>query len=507
MASGRGRQDTFIYPHWNMDQTLQKTLHILLLSLGLAVVFNYLFFGKALGISVFVCNAVLLGAVFGFARYQKLDFGKSYRLAAPILFFALMPAVRASEVLTFFNVVATFGLLMLLAYQLTGIPVVLMQLRDYTTLAMLVPFRMLGRALHTVSVLGHIQSTVKSRDVWVRVLKGVLMALPILIIFGALFSQADLAFSQFLSNFISIRISEHTAQYLALLTFAFVAALCYLSYIFFVPTTPNPRGPSSGVEDGTLGAHPSKQIEILVFLSLVASLFLLFIGFQVTYLFGGETNIASTGFTYAEYARRGFGELLGIAALSLILLFAADQYAGSATKRNNYFLVPALILIAEVGIVIISALKRLSLYIDAYGLTEPRLYAGAFILLLLALFILLAITFVRSKPEHFFMFGTLLSTLAFLALLNVLSPDAYIAQYNVSRYIRTGKVDVDNIGYLSTDAAAAKLELHTRLEGEAQQVLDSYLAKQAGRLELDTAHWQSFNLSRFRGSAVLEPFK
>lgn len=492
-----------------MDQTLRKALYILLLSLGLGLVFNYLFFSKAIGISVLVFNAVLLGAVFGFARYRKLDFGKSYWLAVPILFFALMPAVRASEVLTFFNVIATFGLLMLLAYQLTGIPVALMHLRDYATLAILVPLRMLGRALHTVSVLGHIHSTVKSRDVWMRALKGLLMALPILIIFGALFSHADLAFSQFLGNFIHINISERSIQYLALLTFAFVAGLCYLSYIFVATSSAGTSDEALAESEGILESriNSGRHIETLVSLSLVACLFLLFIGFQITYLFGGEANIASWGFTYAEYARRGFGELLGIAALSLVLLFAAGRYAGNAIQRNKYFLVPALILTTEVGVVIVSALKRLSLYVDAYGLTEPRLYAGVFILLLLTLFVLLAVTFVRSKPEHFFMFGTLLCTLAFLALLNLLSPDAYIAQYNVDRYIRTGKVDIDNIGYLSTDAAAAKLELHTRLEGEAQQILNSYLTKQAERLELDTTHWQSFNLSRFRGNAVLEQFK
>jgi hypothetical protein len=216
-----------------MDKTLQKALYIILISLGLALVFNYLFFSKLIGISVFVFVVILLGTVLTFAKRQQVSLKQTWWLMALIAFFALMPGIRANEFLTFLNVVATFGLLMMLAHQLVGTPVILMKLRDYFLLAVLVPFRMLARGLSTVSKLGQIHSNVKNRDTWIRVLKGVVMAVPVLIIFGALFSGADLAFSQFLNNFVDINISERSIQYLVLLAFAFVAGLCYLSYIFF----------------------------------------------------------------------------------------------------------------------------------------------------------------------------------------------------------------------------------------------------------------------------------
>jgi hypothetical protein len=47
-----------------MDRVLQKSLYIILLCLGLAVVFNFLFFGKLIGISVFIFAVILLGAVY-----------------------------------------------------------------------------------------------------------------------------------------------------------------------------------------------------------------------------------------------------------------------------------------------------------------------------------------------------------------------------------------------------------------------------------------------------------
>lgn len=227
-----------------MDRTLQKALYILLASLALALVFNYLFFSKAIGISVFVFVIILLGTVIAFAKYQQVPFKQTWWLVALIVFFSLMPGIRANEFLTFLNVVATFGLLVMLAHQLAGTPAFLMKVKDYFLLAALVPFRMLARGLSTVSKLGQIHSNVKHRDVWIRVLKGVIMALPILILFGALFSQADLAFSEFLGNFIHINISAHSIQYLVLLFFAFLAGLSFLSYIF----SPRPVIPASEPE-------------------------------------------------------------------------------------------------------------------------------------------------------------------------------------------------------------------------------------------------------------------
>lgn len=506
-----------------MDKTLQKALYIILLSLGLALVFNYLFFAKEIGISVFVFVVVLLGTVTTFAKHQQVPLKQTWWLMALIAFFALMPGIRANGFLTFLNVVATFGLLILLAHQLVGTPVFLMKVRDYFLLAVLGPFRMLGRGLSTISKLGQIHSNVKNRDTWIRVLKGVVMAVPILILFGALFSQADLAFSQFLGNFIHLNISERSIQYLVLLAFAFAAGLCYLSYVFFSErgglATSASRRPAEAFsspialatdeakegEPDTV-AQPSKSIEVLVFLSLISTLFLLFIGFQITYLFGGEANIASWGFTYADYARRGFFELLAVAVLSLLVLLASEKYAGTEEKKDKHFLVPALVLIAEVVVVIFSAFKRLSLYIDAYSLTTLRFYVATFIILLLALFILLAVKFIRSKPENFFTFGTLLTGAAFLVLVNLINPDAHIANSNLKQFNQTGKIDAYYIANLSADATSQQIEMYNKLQGEDKKGLEGWLPNQKNRLQTQTTHWQSANLSRSRALKLLQKY-
>jgi hypothetical protein len=483
-----------------MDRTLLKGLYVILISLGLALVFNFLFFGKEPGLSVIIMVVILLGAIFLFGRQQQLPAKKSLWLVLPIIFFSFVPSLRANEFLIVLNVLATFSLLVLLAHGLVGTPAFLMKLRDYLILLVLVPLRMLSRGVSTLSFLGQIHSKIKQRDVWIRILKGVIMALPVLIIFGVLFSQADLAFSQFVKGFISINISERTVQYSVLLVFAFAAALSFLSYIFF----PKPAELAVALEQRSVVAQPGRGIEVLVFLGLISVLFLVFIGFQVTYLFGGETNIISAGFTYAEYARRGFWELLAVAFLSLLVLLASEKYAGAELKRDKKFLIPALILVAEVVVVIVSAFKRLSLYTNTYGMTSLRFYVAGFIILLLALFILLAVKFIKAKQEQFFTFGTLLLVIVFLATVDIINPDAFILRSNTEHFKRTGKVDVVYVEQLSADAVPRAIELYQQLQGPDKEIMRELFLKQKQYLEPKDDHWQSTNFSRTRALKLLQ---
>lgn len=481
--------------------SMRKALYLTALSVGLAFIFNYLFFEKVPGISVGLFTMLLVGTVAWFGWYHHVSLRKHWWLVVLIAFFAVMPSIRDNLFLNFLNLCATLGLLLVLAHELTGTPAIMLKLRDYLLLVTLVPLRMLQRAVFTVGLIGQIHSQVKQRDVWLQIVMGTVLALPILIISAVLFSQADLVFAQFVQSFVNIHLPERTAQYLVLLLFAFVAALSWLAYIFF----PKPET-KSAQEQSPLTNQPDRSIQMMVFLGLIAALFLVFIVFQITYLFGGETNITQAGFTYAEYARRGFWELLAVAILSLVVLFAAEKHAGIETKRNANFLIPALFLIVEVGVIMVSAFKRLSLYIEAYGLTTLRFYVAGFIILLGLLFIILAIKFIYAKREQFFAFGILLSVIAFLMALNLVNPDAFIAKANLERYHQTGKLDVLYLAGLSADAEPWKLALSKQVSGDDQELVRLTLQAEKDYLEKVSSHWQSANLSRARAWQLLQNF-
>ena len=72
-------------------------------------------------------------------------------------------------------------------------------------------------------------------------------------------------------------------------------------------------------------------IEASVVLAGVVVLFAAFVLVQFRYFFGGAENIGIQGYTFAEYARRGYGELMAVAFLSLLLLLAL----GAVTRRDS----------------------------------------------------------------------------------------------------------------------------------------------------------------------------
>src|SRR3989442_918343 len=96
---------------------------------------------------------------------------------------------------------------------------------------------------------------------------------------------------------------------------------------------------------------------------------------------GGGTDLIqrTTGLTYAEYARRGFFELVAASALVLPILLAADwAVRNEAPQQRRTFRSLAGLLILLLAVVMASALERMRLYVDQFGLSEVRLYATAF---------------------------------------------------------------------------------------------------------------------------------
>jgi hypothetical protein len=125
-------------------------------------------------------------------------------------------------------------------------------------------------------------------------------------------------------------------------------------------------------------------------LAVVDALFAIFVVIQFAVFFGGRTRVLQEqGLTYAEYARGGFWQLLGAAGIAgAVLAFtwlALPRPSPAGIRRA--FLRLGLTLIALVGVVLASAFQRLSLYEDAYGLTELRILVHTTIVALAALFV------------------------------------------------------------------------------------------------------------------------
>jgi hypothetical protein len=235
--------------------------------------------------------------------------------------------------------------------------------------------------------------------------------------------------------------------------------------------------------------------EIAIALGAVNIVFAAFVAVQARYLFGGRSLVeARVHLTYAHYARHGFFELVAVSVLLLPVLLGAN-----ALVRDRVRIVRALsftLVLLELAVAA-SALQRLRLYTQEYGLTELRIYTTGVVLWLVCVFAWLSVTTLRAKSR--FAIGMLVLGFAATAALNVLNPDALIARTNLTR----PHVDATYLGGLSDDAIPTLLARLPSLQpdlrrGLAQTLLDRR-APETGVL--------SWNASRARSASLLASHK
>ena len=122
---------------------------------------------------------------------------------------------------------------------------------------------------------------------------------------------------------------------------------------------------------------------------MVNAVYILFCVIQFTYLFGGEEVIRSIpDYTYAEYARRGFSELIVVTVINLSILLIGLHFTKNDGKLDRLVLALRCLLVLCTVIMLYSAHLRLKLYEEAYGYTYARIFAHTFIGLLFVLFML-----------------------------------------------------------------------------------------------------------------------
>jgi hypothetical protein len=179
-----------------------------------------------------------------------------------------------------------------------------------------------------------------------------------------------------------------------------------------------------------------------------------------------------------------------VSVLLLPVLLGAN-----ALVRNRVRVVRALsfsLVLLELAVAA-SALQRLRLYTQEYGLTELRIYTSGVVLWLVCVFAWLCVTTLRGKGR--FAIGMLVLGFAASAALNVLNPDALIARTNLTR----PHVDIGYLGGLSDDAVPALIaqlpSLSPGLRGDLAREL-------FWRQEPKTGLW-SWNASRSHSRALL----
>ena len=248
-------------------------------------------------------------------------------------------------------------------------------------------------------------------------------------------------------------------------------------------------------------------VEIGVVLGLIDLLFLSFVIVQIQYLFGGMDLVQNTpDFKLAEYARRGFGELVAVSALVLPVLLVSHWLV----RRENPFSEKLFRALAGFQIVLLfvimaSAVQRLVLLTGnlGYGMTTVRLYPMIFMTWLAIVFVWFAITVLRGRRQYF-AWGALWSAIFVLGATHFLNPDAFIVRTNLALMRQGREFDASYNASLSQDAVPTLVQALSELSPKDQCVARLTLWwRLSSRREQNENDIRSWNLSRSNASDFL----
>ena len=187
-----------------------------------------------------------------------------------------------------------------------------------------------------------------------------------------------------------------------------------------------------------------------------------------------------TGITIAEYARRGFFELAGVAALNLALIAVTVLFSrrngkkfSKVIKVFDLFLCAFNILLSAVS------MSKIVLYMNEMGLTHKRIYVFLIDIAMIIAFLCVAVRLFNEKfPYMKVITGTLCVIITVLSLFGV---NGIIVKYNTEKYL-SGKIKsnsiyelLDNMGIDGCESYVKISESKTKLRESASEQICIYV--------------------------------
>jgi hypothetical protein len=325
------------------------------------------------------------------------------------------------------------------------------------------------------------------------VTRGLLIGGTLAAVFWALFASADRAFLEVSKRLVpdwELGLWPFRVAFFVLVVTVTSAFL--LAGIRSLPQYLHALIDPLGAEHGWM---PRKG-EWVTALTLLNLLFLAFAGVQALVLFAGHDQILRTAdLSYAEYARQGFFQLLVSATLTIAVV-AVSWNRAQWKDRSDLALLRGLlgILCLLAFVVLISALRRLSLYEEAFGFTRLRLSAHAFGLWLGGVLMMLLLGGATLRTRWLAR-GTIVFTACALLAFSSFNPEAMIARRNLDRHRDTGKIDLPYLTGLSADGVPELAKIAPPLKNSALGGFAQHLSR--------GEPWSSLNLGRQRARSVL----
>jgi hypothetical protein len=461
------------------------------------VVAQLLFYGQFLGINVPIWVALVLGAALIVRRPgARIDRADLWIPVAALLF-ASFCALRTDAMLLLFDVAATGTFTLAAVVALGGQA---LTRRSWLTVvsyaARAIAIYLVGASYLTNGFRALPRSKDDRQTTSWRVIRGLTYALPFLVLFIVLFAGADEVFNSLLRRVVPGELVG--PQLIGRFVVAAIAAWLLGGAIVCGWLTREDQKADARSDTPKRSIGSTESTVVLV---SIDALFLVFVGLQAAYLFGGLDTLAVSGMTYSDYARRGFGELIFAALLAGAVLIILDNRVAEHGRVHRAL---AALLAALTGAVVASAFMRITLYQQAYGWTELRFYTIAAIGWL-GVCAVVAVTTIAADRISLLPKLALATGLAIAVICNVVGPQSFVTQQTVARVLDPALVapggetglDVEYLSSLDADAIRVLAAFARSLPASMQVNLDYALSDARKDLESDLQRgWPSWNYAR-----------
>lgn len=275
-------------------------------------------------------------------------------------------------------------------------------------------------------------SSASARRLWYAVV-GLVLAVPLFLLMLVLLTSADAVFRSMTSQLLADISIVSICQVLLMIAVVYFAVYMLLSFVCRRTLT-----------EEVCDHRKGEPIIAITITGMLSALYLVFSIVQIWGLFLGKLTLPD-GYTYAEYAREGFFQLLAVSLMNLVMVLYMLRFFRESRVLKGLLIVTSLC----TYIMIASSAMRMILYIRSYRLTFLRLLVLWGLALLAVLFAGVLIRIVR-EGFPLFRYCTAAVTVLYLAL-SFSHPDYVIASVNIA----AGEPDQYYLWQLSADAAPA----------------------------------------------------
>ncbi len=296
-------------------------------------------------------------------------------------------------------------------------------------------------------------------------------------------------------------------------------------YIFglFISSADNKCKDFLTVESCKNASVKIKKVPAVSAISATAPILFVYVIFFISqwqYYISGFTGELPENLSYAQYAREGFFQLCAVSVINLIIITIVMLFMRRKDEKPSAALKTLAVIFSVFTLILIStALAKMVMYINIYGLTQKRIYSTWLMVVIAFIFIFIGVQqFIPRIKTVALSFTVVVVLFATLALTNV---NGIIASYNIDRYV-SGDFDVVDIDALTDLGDAAVPELvglynHigdkiddgsiTSSDFDMYSLLKYELKDLAKEYEKEKADIFSFNIPRYRAQKALENWK